>query len=279
MKITILVDNITLTDKYYIGESGLSLYIEADRKKILFDTGYSDILLVNARKMGIDLRNIDYIVLSHGHADHTGGLVHFLKYYFNAKRERRLHKTPIVVAHPYCFYRRPKLPLRNIGFPLAKAMIEEYFPTKTTKQPLWLTKRLVFLGEVERTQPFERSRSGGRRIVMPNGKLAPDYFLDDSALVYRARGGLIIMTGCSHAGICNIVSYAQKVCNEPKIIDIIGGFHLNKQNQRVNLTARFLSNIAPEALHTSHCTSLAAKCALASVLPVHETGVGLNLVY
>ncbi|MFR8652958.1 MBL fold metallo-hydrolase [Megamonas funiformis] len=94
--LNVLVDNNTFIDKYFLGEPALSYFIELDNKKILFDTGYSDIFLTNANKMNISLANLDYIVLSHGHSDYTGGLKSLLHKY-------NLEKTKLI-AHPQILY-------------------------------------------------------------------------------------------------------------------------------------------------------------------------------
>ena len=87
MKITVLVDNNTIVNEYFLGEPGFSLLIEIAGKKILFDTGYSDVVIKNAEKLNINLYDIDYLVLSHGHDDHSGGVRVFKKGYFGRKND------------------------------------------------------------------------------------------------------------------------------------------------------------------------------------------------
>lgn len=111
----------------------------------------------------------------------------------------------------------------------------------------------------------------------PDGPV-PDLILDDSALVYKSDQGLVIITGCSHAGICNIISHAQLVCGEERIVDIIGGFHLlNPSASQMAGTLDYLRQITPLALHACHCTDLNSKVALAGVAPLKDTCVGLFL--
>lgn len=85
MKLTILVDNITLIDQYYLAEPALSFLIETEEEKILFDTGYSDVFLRNAERMNLNLKEIDYLIFSHGHNDHTMGLISYIKYIMETK--------------------------------------------------------------------------------------------------------------------------------------------------------------------------------------------------
>ena len=128
MKLTILVDNNTFIDQYYHGEPAASFFIEIEDKRVLFDTGYTEILISNAKKMGIDLQDITHIVLSHGHDDHTKGLKYL--------KESMDMKGIKLIAHPECF-----LPKYNgdlyIGSPFSEEEIEkitEYIPCKSLQK-------------------------------------------------------------------------------------------------------------------------------------------------
>lgn len=117
-------------------------------------------------------------------------------------------------------------------------------------------------------------------MVMPDGSRAPDYLLDDSALAYKSPKGLVIITGCSHAGICNTIEYAKEICEQHRIIDIIGGLHLlEPSKERLALTCDYFRAVAPSVVHACHCTSFAPLMALSSVCPIAEVGVGLQLMY
>jgi len=278
MKLTVLVDNNTLTDHYLTGEPGLSFLIETGGRKILFDTGYSDAFIRNAQQMGTRLLDLDYVVVSHGHLDHTGGLVHLVKHFTDAVIEKRQLKNPELVAHPWCFYPKQKPPLGNSGSLLTEAEAGLRFSLRLSRSPLWLTNDLVFLGEIERTFDFERTDPGNRKIVMPDGRIERDQIRDDSALACRTPDGLVIVTGCSHAGICNIVEYARKVCDDNRVCDIIGGLHLlDPGAERLEKTCRYLGSLELSALHACHCTSLSAKIALAGYCPVQEVGTGMKI--
>ena len=279
LSLNVLVDNTTLTDRYFTGEPGFSCLVSCGNKKILFDTGYSDAFLKNAAGMGIGLLDLDHVVLSHGHIDHTGGMTDLLKAYLSASLEGRPHKTPAVVAHPHCFYPRPMPHVGDVGCPVGEARIRRSFPVTTSKKPLWLTGDLVFLGEIDRISDVIPDRNKRRSIVTPEGQ-QDDRLLDDSALAYLSGSGLVIITGCTHAGIPNLVEYAKKVTGETRIRDIIGGFHLKESDREtIDATVAYLKNARPAALHPCHCTSLAAKIALAAVAPVKEAGVGFRLEY
>ncbi|MFA5331207.1 MAG: MBL fold metallo-hydrolase [Methanoregula sp.] len=280
LALTILVDNTTLTDRYFVSEPGLSIFLETEGRRILFDTGYSDVFFRNAEAMGIDLLNLDVIVLSHGHLDHTWGLVHLIRNLSGAALHSRAHKRPALVAHPYCFYPKPKAPLPNTGSLVSEAEAARWFSLTLSHEPLWITENLVFLGEIPRIHAFEQNSPGTRQILMPDGQVCPDRLLDDSSLACRTPKGLVIITGCSHAGICNIVSYAQEVCGEQRVLDIVGGFHLLRPSAgQLEGTCNYLKALAPAAVHACHCTSLPAKIALSSACRLEETGVGLKLKY
>ncbi len=279
MKITILVDNTALFDRMFIAEHGFSAYIEVEGKRVLFDTGYSDAVVRNAEKMKIDLLDLDYIILSHGHFDHTGGLIHLLRRFMEAAIEDIPHRIPRLIAHPRCFLSRPKSPLADIGTVLTDDKVHRLLPLELSAGPVSITPNLFYLGEIERKFPFETSLPGPRQIVLPDGSTQEDRILDDTSLAFQSRDGLVIITGCAHAGICNTVEYARKVCGESRVHDIIGGLHLRAAGPQLDGTAAYLRELRPSALHACHCTSLAAKLALAQMAPLQESGVGLRLEY
>ena len=256
MKLTVLVDNNTFIDEYYLAEPALSFYIECDNKKILFDVGYSDVFLKNAEKMGIDLNLCDYVVLSHGHNDHTGGLQ-----YFNGE-------CPII-AHPSCFHKKYVDDL-YIGCPVAIADF------KGSIKSIQLTEHLVYLGQIPRVTDFENTSLLGYECI--DNEKKDDYLLDDTALVYQSDDGLFVITGCSHSGICNIIEYAKKVCNDNRIVGVIGGMHLFDVNDNTNKTIQYLNDCNILDVYPCHCVSLKVKAKMMQTMNVHEVGVGLQII-
>jgi 7,8-dihydropterin-6-yl-methyl-4-(beta-D-ribofuranosyl)aminobenzene 5'-phosphate synthase len=278
VQLTVLVDNNTLIDRYFQGEPGLSFFIRDGEARILFDTGYSGLFLANARKMDIDLRRLDWVVLSHGHLDHTWGLDPLIRRFTEAAIEGQPIKRPTILGHPAVLGSRRIDTLPNIGSSLSEDKLSPHFRLRFSREPVWLTEHLVFLGEIPRIFEFEAASPLG--LVMGKQGPEPDPLADDSALAYRSHDGLVLITGCAHAGICNTIEHARRVCGEERVADIIGGFHLlAPPAERLEETARRLETLGLRSLHPCHCTDLASKVALARRLLVEEVGVGLRLEY
>ncbi len=276
MEITVLVDNNTLIDRYFLAEPGLSLLIQDDEMTVLFDTGYSDIFLKNAAKMGKNLTALDYLVLSHSHLDHTWGIEPLVKYYTELQIEQRSFNRPTLVAHPEIFISMGADGFGEFGCLLSETKLAKHFPLQLSKQPQSLSSRLTFLGEIPRRNDFEAILSFGRK----EGTNEDDYVIDDSALVYHSSKGLVIITGCSHAGICNIVEYAKEICGDHRVVDIIGGFHLqNPPKRQLEGTISYLNALQPDTVHACHCTDLLSKIALSHTVRLKEVGVGLSIRY
>jgi 7,8-dihydropterin-6-yl-methyl-4-(beta-D-ribofuranosyl)aminobenzene 5'-phosphate synthase len=278
MKLTVLIDNNTLVDRYFLGEPGVSYFIEDENKKILFDVGYSDAFIKNARKLSIDLLDIDFVVLSHGHLDHTWGLIPLVRLYTEGMIEKLHVEKPTLVTHPMTLSARTFDDLAEIGSLLLEDKLSSYFALKLSREPVWLTERLVFLGEIERTNEFEAKNPIGK--ILEGEVSKDDLVIDDSALAYKSDKGLVIITGCSHAGVCNIVEYARKICDENRVADIVGGFHLlNPSPEQLRGTVEYMRSLHPHSVHACHCTDLGSKIALSEVVSLNEVGVGLTLEY
>ncbi len=268
--LTILVDNNTITDRYFLGEPALSILIETDGKNILFDTGYSDVFIQNAAKCNKDLKKLDYIVLSHGHNDHTGGLQYLLDFFECEKYK------PEIIACPNVFNQRYDDIDGDFGCPVERKKIESVFSTKYTKEPYFITENIVFLGEIPRNSDFEAKQPVG----LLKDSNTPDFVMDDSALAIKTERGIILVTGCSHCGIVNICHYAKQVCKTEKIRSIIGGLHLkDAAENQVNKTLDYLKSIGLESLYPCHCTGFQAQCRLNSAVNLEETGAGLEIKF
>jgi 7,8-dihydropterin-6-yl-methyl-4-(beta-D-ribofuranosyl)aminobenzene 5'-phosphate synthase len=276
MKLKVLVDNNTLIDRYFLAEPGLSFYINDDGHEVLFDLGYSDIFLQNAEKMGLNLLQINDIVISHGHLDHTWGLEPFARRFNEARFEQRPYSRPRLIAHPETFTSVTADESNEFGALMSVDKLAKHFDLELSRKPVVITPRLTWLGEIPRTFDFENMQSFGRK----DGQSSADMVPDDSALVYTSEKGLVIITGCSHSGICNIAEYAKKVCGQEQIADIIGGLHLmNTVEKQLHGTLSYIRQQNLQNLHACHCTDLRAKIALAGVANIREVGVGMEIVY
>lgn len=266
MKITVLADNTTLIDQYYLGEPAVSYYIEDGDERLLFDAGYSDVFIRNAETMGIDLSSVSTIVFSHGHNDHTGGL--------NFLSSNNMLSGCTVIAHPLAF--RPRFYEETpIGSPLTEEEVTEHFRFVPHSQPVQVSEHLTFLGEIPSLHDFEPRKVIGTYHDATG--VHPDCVLDDSALVFKNENGLFIITGCSHSGICNIIEHAKTVCDDDRIVGLIGGFHLFEVSVQVEKTIAYLKKNNITKLYPCHCVSFAVKAELHKNIPVAEVGVGLTL--
>ena len=261
MKLQVLVDNNTFIDMYYLGEPGVSYYIEDEDIKILFDTGYSNIYIENANKMNIDLNQIDKIVLSHGHNDHTRGLN-----YLN------LNKKVKLICHADCLNYKEMDGL-EIGIELTKEELKEKYNLNLVNEPTKISKNIYYLAEIPKFNDFENRKILGKQFI--NNEFVNDLVMDDSALVYKCKDGLFIISGCSHSGICNIIEYAKHICKDDRILGVIGGFHLFDVDKQCLNTIEYFKDNQIQNIYPAHCVSLNVKIEMAKQLKINEVGVGL----
>lgn len=267
MKLTVLCDNNTYIDAYYLGEPGFSCLIEDEEQVILFDAGYSDVFIQNADRMGIDLGTVTDIVLSHGHNDHTGGLAPFFA---------RFHQPVRLYAHPSVFDQK-RLDGLSIGSPLSISDLPGCVTLHLSKKPIKIAEHVTFLGEIPRRYPFEEGRIIGEYLAKEGWTL--DSLHDDSALALSLNNGVFIVSGCSHSGICNISARALEQLHASRIIGILGGLHLFKMDSAARESIRVLKAFGVEQFYPAHCTGLPVKAALLEHFQVHEVGVSLQLQF
>lgn len=271
LELTILVENSTKIDLYLAGEPGLSVWLECCGRKILFDTGYSGLFLQNAAQLGVDVSQMDMLVYSHGHNDHTWG-THALVEYLDKKNAAR---APALLAHPRVFENK-RAQGHLIGAVMREEALSAFFDVVLSAEPLEIEPELWWLGEIPASVTPRRA-SG---TICGASDVTPDLCVDDSALAYRGRDGLVIITGCSHSGICNIVAHAKSVTGETRVADIIGGFHLlDASAEELQEVTAYLSAAGVSTMHPCHCTDFKAKMALAAAFDVREAYTGLRLKY
>jgi len=267
VKLTVLVDNHTYIDRYYLGEPAVCYLIEDGEHVILLDTGYSDVFAENAARMGVDLARVTDIVLSHGHNDHTGGLPAFF-----ARFPQRVR----LFAHPNAL-----LPKRveglAVGCPMTLEELREHADVRLVTKPHAVSEHVTILGEIPRVYAFEADRAVGEKSSACGCCWEEDALADDTSLALTLPDGVFVVTGCAHAGICNTVAYAKQVSERSRVLGVLGGFHLFEADHTLDETVRTLRELGAERVYPAHCTSLAVKSALFSALETHEVGVGMTL--
>lgn len=276
MKLTVLVDDAVADSNRLTAEHGLCFYIKDERKKILFDTGCSDVFIKNATSLGINLLDLDYIILSHGHYDHTWGLNYYFPLYISALETNQITKKPTIITHPDTFLEKNEIGLGEIGCLLTENKLKKCFNVITTKEPYYLTDHLIFLGEIPRLNDFEAKESTEK--VLRNGKYEDDFVLEDSALVFKDNNELSVITGCSHSGICNMIEHAKNICNDTNIARIIGGLHLiDTDEEKINKICSYLKQQSVKEIYPCHCTDFNAKVKLSNELKLKNIGVGTTI--
>ena len=231
-------------------EHGLSILIEVPKPKfsLLMDTGRSPYtLLHNMKTLNVDLNVINLIFLSHGHYDHTGGLLELL----------RTLKRPIpVVAHPEIFNPKYKLDpyLKFIGSPFKRFQVESLGGRLIlARNSVSLMSEVSTTGEVERVTLYEKVRGFW---TVKDERFVEDPMLDDQALILNVEGkGLAVISGCAHSGIVNTVEQAKRIMRTDRVYAVIGGFHLiGASREVIESTVNDLARIDPELLCPCHCT-------------------------
>lgn len=257
IQITTLSENTAHTTRL-LAEWGLSILVEADGHRILLDTGSSFSAAYNAIALGVDLSQIDKIVFSHGHFDHTGGLLHILKM---MKRQTEVIAHPDIWAAKYG--RRPGEKEQYAGVPFPKEAAESSGASfKLTREPVWISENIVTSGEIPMLTEYEEIDP--ILYIKEKGELKPDPLWDDQALFIKCEKGLIIILGCAHRGVINTIKHAQKLTGIESIYAVIGGTHLVRASpQRMDLTIAELLSFGIQRLGACHCTGLAASAILA----------------
>ncbi len=251
MKITVLIENSVgvLIPMGLLGEHGLSLWIEYENYKILFDTGQTGAVVDNAIRLGIDLKSADFIVLSHGHYDHTGGLRRVLEY---------IGRPIDIYAHPDIFaLHYVSSPVdRYIGIPFKKEELESLGARfKFLREGKEIVPGVFFSGEVPRITPFEKVDER-MYIKQEEGKI-PDQILDDASLFLKTEKGLVIVLGCAHSGVINIIEHAKKLTGVEDIYAVVGGTHLGPASgKQVEETLVKFAQMGIRVIAANHCTGL-----------------------
>ena len=260
LRITVLVEN-TAGARGLQAEHGLALWVEADGTDILFDTGQGMVLSFNADALGIDLADADAVVLSHGHYDHTGGLERVLNDLGRAA----------VYVHPRAFDAKfgrwdkgagtcIGSPIRDVERIRAK-VAQVVFTTGPTKlaDGVWVT------GEIPRRNTFEDT---GGPFFLDEACTKADPLIDDQALYVESAAGVVVLTGCGHAGLVNTLDYVSELTGCTHMHAVLGGFHLvGAPEERIARTVEALRRYDVQRIGPAHCTGRPATAQILTALP------------
>ncbi len=246
MKVTVLVENTSVSSKYK-SKHGLCLYIQTAKHKILFDLGENGLFLENARKIGVNIAEVDIVVISHGHADHGGALSLFLKNNHSAKiyvRESAFDKHYTKV----------------LGLPFSVGLDRSLRDNKQiifTDSVEVIDDELILFSDVEAKELT--SRSNLALLAETNGKKQIDNFTHEQNLLINDGDNAVLFAGCAHAGIVNIKARAEQLTNG-KPLKVIGGFHLynpvSKKHESKELVDKITERLddGKTCYYTCHCT-------------------------
>jgi 7,8-dihydropterin-6-yl-methyl-4-(beta-D-ribofuranosyl)aminobenzene 5'-phosphate synthase len=259
VEITVLVDD-TVHAPRLRAEHGLSLLVECDAGRLLYDTGASALFLGNAKHLGVSLNGLDGVVLSHNHYDHTGGVEHLVE---------RFDRAPPVYAHPEVF-RQSYAPAREggggrraIGFPYARGLSDlerRGLALLGNREHRQILPGVHLSGEIPRRCSFEDT---GGRFYRDPGLEVPDPVGEDQCLVLESAPGLVVVLGCCHSGLINTLEQVRALLPGRPLHAVVGGLHLlHASTERVRRTIAFLRREAPALIAAGHCTGLQALCAL-----------------
>ena len=251
-QITVLCENSVGVPFGVVAEHGFACYIETSKGNYLFDTGQGFGIIQNATVLQKDLRKIESVMISHGHYDHAGGLPAVLKL-----------RGPIdVYGHPQMFidrYWSDGKVHKYIGIPYKKSLLESLGAKfRLHKEMVQVGPGVFLTGEVPRNSPFEKA-DANMIAHMPDGeKIHPDPVLDDLSLIVDTDKGLILILGCAHAGMINIINYAISQLQKDRIFAVIGGTHLGfSDDGQFEETLKVLDRYKIGHIGVSHCTGLA----------------------
>jgi len=261
VRITVIVEN-TAQGVGLVAEHGLAYWIEwPDGRRVLFDTGQKSVIVHNAFRLHLPLREAEAIVLSHGHFDHTGGLAEVLP----------VGRPATVYAHPAAF--QPKFACnkdgtsREISMPAAsqEAVRQPSVTVVQTVKATEIIEGLTVTGPVPRRTAFE---DVGGPFFLDRSCREPDPLVDDQSLFFEAKDGLVVLLGCAHAGVINTLQYVTELANTGRIQAVIGGMHLVQASpERLRLTVEELRRLEVQRLAPAHCTGMAATLALWNAFP------------
>lgn len=269
LHITALMDNKPTENKALIAEHGLSLYVEHNGRRILFDCGSGPNPLHNAHRLGVELKDLDAVVISHSHYDHAAGFRDLTE---NGLGSRELYTGP--------HFFEPKYARNGVRYTDLSAGFDRAFLTRygvnchEVTEPQKLYPGVWLIPGFPRVHEFEKIPNRFVRRT-ENGFLVDD-FSDEICMALQVEGGLAVLVGCSHPGILNMITYVSNLLKQP-IKAVFGGTHLVEADEsRIHLTVERLREMGLEILGLSHCSGEAADCAICANPDIQGCHLGVG---
>jgi 7,8-dihydropterin-6-yl-methyl-4-(beta-D-ribofuranosyl)aminobenzene 5'-phosphate synthase len=262
VRVTVLADN-TVGTRGLLAEHGLALWVEVGDRRLLFDTGQGLVLAANASALGIDLRTLDTVVLSHGHYDHTGGLATVLG---QASGRVTVHAHPDALLPKFA---RDQASARAIGIPAPSlaALSGSRRRLLLSREAVEVAPGVRMTGEIPRRHLDEPTTEAF--CLDPDGHHA-DPLLDDQALFMATGQGTVVLLGCAHAGVINTLDHIAELTGGAPLCAVLGGLHLRAASPaRLAWALAALQRFSIVTLCPMHCTGMAATAALWAAFPGH----------
>lgn len=277
MRISILNEN-TAGKRGFLAEHGLSLLIEHEGRRWLFDTGQTDVFMKNAALLQVPLTDLAGIILSHGHFDHCGGLE-----FLAAEYRKNGKELPPVYVRESAFLDKTAInadhrTYRIIGIPWKRELIESAVRLTGSREEI--APGVVVLGDIPYTPGLEKKPD--QFFIDSGTEKIPDYMNDEQMLVFETEKGLCLFAGCCHPGILNCLEYVSQAFPGQKILSVFAGMHLTGASpERIAETVKELSKRDFDLLMPVHCTGIEAigrmKAAFGARCRLAETGMTLEL--
>ena len=274
LRVTVLADNCVAAPDL-VAEHGLSMLIEADDRRILFDTGQGKVLRANAEARAICLSPLDAVVLSHGHYDHTGGLAGLLQEVSPAA----IFLHPAAMQQKYAKNEDP--PHRSIGIPGSsrQALVAVQDRIVWTRSATEVVPGVWCTGEIPRLPVNGQTTTG---FFLDADCREPDPIVDDQALFIDTTDGLVVVAGCAHAGILNALDRICALTSRTEMLALAGGLHLGRAtHQELEVIGNAIGRRNFQILTPCHCTGMGANSYLRARFHslVQDVGVGTELVW
>ncbi|MCR1898856.1 MBL fold metallo-hydrolase [Irregularibacter muris] len=248
MNITTLIENKSGGKEELNTEHGLSMYIEIDGKNILFDTGQSGKFIDNAKKLNIDLKDLDYAILSHGHYDHSGGFVRLIQ---EINPKIKLYVGKGFFHEKYNLHQED---YEYVGNDFDEDFLRSnHIPVEYIQEnSMNITENLIAFTNFHRNEEFENSNQN--MFIKEKNKYKKDLFLDEISLGIPSKEGFVLLVGCSHVGIVNILDTVIQRTNK-NIHTFLGGTHLvTEEEEKINRVIQYIQEKDIQVVGACHCT-------------------------